>query len=79
MSALEHFNKIIKGFNDNYIIAGVETRTSSPVSLDRDENYMCNIRNFYPCGEGLGHGGGIISAAADGIKVALYIVKNLEK
>lgn len=78
MNAIEHFNKIIKGFNDNFIIAGVETRTSSPVSLDRNEKYMCNIKNFYPCGEGLGHGGGIISSAADGVKVALYIVKNLE-
>ena len=65
--ALKHFNKIIPGFFDvkekglaelvptEYVIAGVETRTSSPVKLDRDENYMCNVKNFYPCGEGLGH------------------------
>ena len=63
----------------HYIIAGVETRTSSPVKLDRDENYMCNVPNYYPCGEGLGHGGGIISCAADGVKVALKICENLLK
>ena len=86
--ALQHFNKIIPGFFSagsqcsplrdelpHYIIAGVETRTSSPVKLDRDENYMCNVPNYYPCGEGLGHGGGIISCAADGIRVAMKIIE----
>ena len=58
-----------------YVLAGVETRTSSPVKLDRDENYMCNVKNYYPCGEGLGHGGGIISCAADGVKVAMKIIE----
>ena len=77
---LRHFNKIIPGFfgagsQCAHTIAGVETRTSSPVKLDRDENYMCNVPNFYPCGEGLGHGGGIMSCAVDGIKVALSIAK----
>ncbi len=76
--AFKHFNKIIPGFYGNeYVIAGVETRTSSPVKLDRDENYMCNIRNFYPCGEGLGHGGGIMSCAVDGINVAMAVAKKL--
>ncbi len=76
--ALKHFNKIIPGFFDTeYVIAGVETRTSSPVKLDRDENYMCNVKNFYPCGEGLGHGGGIMSCAVDGINVAMKIVKKI--
>lgn len=65
-------NKII-GFLDGIILAGVETRTSSPVMLKRDENYMCNIKNYYPSGEGLGHGGGIMSSAVDGIKVAFKI------
>ena len=58
-----------------YVIAGVETRTSSPVKLDRDEDYMCNVKNFYPCGEGLGHGGGIMSCAADGVNVAMKIIE----
>ena len=84
--ALKHFNKIIPGFFSGsqcsplqyapqYIIAGVETRTSSPVKLDRDENYMCNVPNYYPCGEGLGHGGGIMSCAVDGINTALKIIQ----
>ena len=59
----------------HFVIAGVETRTSSPVKLDRDENYMCNVPNYYPCGEGLGHGGGIISCAADGVRVAMKIIE----
>ena len=76
LSALKHFSKIIPGFYDSVLIAGVETRTSSPVSLERDDNFMCNKRHFYPCGEGLGHGGGILSSAADGVNVALSIIKN---
>lgn len=75
INAMEKFNEIIKGLiSDDTVIAGVETRTSSTVSLERDENYMCNVKGFYPCGEGLGHGGGIISAAIDGIKVATAIL-----
>ena len=79
---LTYFNKIMPGFYENYgdnaesiVIAGVETRTSSPVKLDRDDKYMCNIEGFYPCGEGLGHGGGIMSSAADGVNVAMSILK----
>ena len=76
INAMEKFNEIINGLiSDDTIIAGVETRTSSTVSLNRDENYMCNVKDFYPCGEGLGHGGGIISAAIDGIRVATAILK----
>ena len=82
--ALGYFNRKIPGFferapqafaHTEYVIAGVETRTSSPVKLDRDENYMCNVPNFYPCGEGLGHGGGIMSCAVDGINVAMAIAR----
>ena len=81
--ALNYFNIIIPGFfgegsHPHYLIAGVETRTSSPVKLDRDENFMCNVPNFYPCGEGLGHGGGIMSCAVDGIRVAKSIVERLK-
>ena len=61
----------------HYVIAGVETRTSSPIKLDRDENYMCNVKNYYPCGEGLGHGGGIMSCAVDGINVVMKIIENM--
>lgn len=74
--ALSHFSKIINDF-DKAIISGVETRTSSPITLSRDENMMSHKENFYPCGEGLGHGGGILSSAADGVNVGLVIVKKL--
>ena len=79
-SAIKYFNKIMPNFysdDEQYVIAGVETRTSSPIKVDRDENYMCNVRNYYPCGEGLGHGGGIMSSAADGIKVAFSIATTI--
>ena len=49
---------------------GVESRTSRPVKWIRDELGMANIKGLYPCGEGAGYAGGIISAAVDGIKTA---------
>ena len=62
-------------------MAGVESRTSSPVRINRDENGMSNIRGLFPCGEGAGYAGGITSAAMDGIyiaeKVALRIIKGV--
>lgn len=47
------------------VLTAVETRSSSPVRILRDENYESNIRGLYPCGEGAGYAGGILSAAAD--------------
>ena len=79
INAMNNFNKVINGFSDdNVVVAGIETRTSSPVKIDRNENLQCNIKNFYPSGEGLGHGGGIMSCAIDGIKIAEKIVKEYE-
>ena len=52
------------------ILTGVETRSSSPVRLERDESFQSNIRGLYPAGEGPGYAGGIVSSAVDGIKVA---------
>ena len=79
---MEQFSKKIKHFNDaNVIMAGVESRTSSPVRINRDENGMSNIRGLFPCGEGAGYAGGITSAAMDGIyiaeKVALRIIEGV--
>ena len=74
--AMEQFNKKIKGFNnDKTILAAVESRTSSPVRIIRDENLESNIKGIYPCGEGAGYAGGITSAAMDGIKIAEAIAK----
>ena len=56
-------------------ISGVESRTSSPVRIERDENFLSNISGIYPCGEGAGYAGGIMSAAMDGMKVAEAIIK----
>ena len=68
--AIEYFGTKIKNFNnDDAIIAAVESRTSSPVRIVRDDNLEANIKGIYPCGEGAGYAGGITSAAIDGIKV----------
>ena len=70
------FGKKIEGFdNDDAILAGVESRTSSPIKIIRDENFESNIKGIFPCGEGAGYAGGITSAAVDGIKVAEAIGK----
>lgn len=62
---------VIKGFNRyDAILAGVESRTSSPIRIPRDENGESNIKGLYPCGEGAGYAGGITSAAMDGIRTA---------
>ena len=68
--AMEFFGSKIKGFNDaDVIMAGVESRTSSPIKIIRDDNYESNVNGIYPAGEGAGYAGGIVSAAVDGIKV----------
>ena len=68
--AFYYFNGKIHGFSDDdCILAGVESRTSSPVKIIRDENFESNIKGIYPAGEGAGYAGGIVSAAVDGIKV----------
>ena len=64
------FDKKIKGYDDkDAIISGVETRTSSPVRIVRNEALQSNIEGIFPCGEGAGYAGGITSAAMDGIKI----------
>ena len=60
----------LKGFDTDALLMGVESRTSSPVRILRDDRFQSSIKGFYPCGEGAGYAGGITSAAVDGIKVA---------
>lgn len=73
--AIIHFGSKIKGFDESdSIIAGVESRTSSPVRIVRNEDYVSNIDGIYPCGEGAGYAGGITTSAIDGIKVAEAII-----
>lgn len=78
IEGMEAFGKKIHGFNDNdCIISGVESRTSSPVRIVRDESHnSLSVRGLYPCGEGAGYAGGITSAAMDGILIAEEIWKN---
>ena len=60
---------------EDTILAGVESRTSSPVRIPRDTSFQSAIRGLYPCGEGAGYAGGITSAAMDGLKVAEAIIR----
>lgn len=71
------FGKSINGFDrDDIPITGVETRTSSPIRIIRNDNYtMLTDSSVYPGGEGAGYAGGIMSAAVDGINIALAILK----
>lgn len=70
--ALPAFNRKIKGFaKEDALLTGVETRTSAPISIKRDESFQSiNTQGLYPAGEGAGYAGGIMSAAIDGIKIA---------
>lgn len=76
-----NFDKKIKGYGmDDAVLTGVETRTSAPIRMPRTENFESeSIEGVYPCGEGAGFAGGIISAAVDGIKVAEKIIGRYEK
>ncbi|MDP1734849.1 MAG: NAD(P)/FAD-dependent oxidoreductase [Sulfuritalea sp.] len=70
--SLPAFGREIAGFAmDDALLTGVETRTSSPLRITRDESFQSlNTRGLFPAGEGAGYAGGILSAAIDGIKVA---------
>lgn len=75
--ALPDFGRKIHGFDHpGAVMTGVETRTSAPVRIIRDREFMSlNIKGFYPVGEGAGYAGGIMSAALDGLNAALLIIK----
>jgi uncharacterized protein len=71
--AIPAFAKQVKGFDlPDAILTGVETRTSSPIRIKRNDDTLqsINIKGLYPCGEGAGYAGGILSAGVDGIRVA---------
>lgn len=79
--ALPEFDKKIPGFaRPDAVLTGVETRTSSPIRIKRNERYeSINTKGLYPAGEGAGYAGGILSAAVDGIKVAEAVAQHIEK
>lgn len=77
LEGMEQFEQTIPGFaGEDAILSGIESRTSSPVRIHRDENCQSPaIQGLYPCGEGAGYAGGITSAAMDGILIAEQIAK----
>lgn len=78
VEGMEQFGRQIKGFDraDTLLLA-VESRTSSPLRILRDDTLQSQIRGLFPCGEGAGYAGGITSAAMDGIKVAEAVAARL--
>jgi len=71
VEGMEVFGRQIKGFDrPDACLLGVESRTSSPVRIHRDDTWQSEIRGLYPCGEGAGYAGGITSAAMDGLRIA---------
>jgi uncharacterized FAD-dependent dehydrogenase len=78
--ALPAFGQQIPGFDrDDAVLTGVESRTSSPVRITRDADSLqsLNVRGLFPCGEGAGYAGGILSAGVDGIRVAEAVAREL--
>ena len=75
--ALPLMDRKLHGFADpEGVLTGVETRSSSPVRILRDESYQSAVRGLFPCGEGAGYAGGIVSAAVDGIRIAEAVAVN---
>lgn len=74
---LLEFDKKIKGFaSEDTVMTGVETRTSAPVKIERNEKFQSiSVEGLYPCGEGAGFAGGIVSAAVDGLKSVEHIMR----
>ena len=75
---LEEFNKDLPGFiYEEGLLIAPETRTSAPLTILRDKESLVSLshKGLYPCGEGAGYAGGITSAAVDGVKIALSILK----
>ena len=77
-NALMYFDNKIKGFVDNGIMVGPETRFSSPIRINRNSNFeSINTKGLFPLGEGAGYGGGIMSCSLDGIRAANEVLNML--
>lgn len=76
----QNFDHKIPGFINKGIMVGMESRSSSPIRIVRDENgESISCKGLYPCGEGAGYAGGIVSSAVDGLKQAEAVIENLRK
>ena len=76
--AIVELDKKLHGFADkDAVLTGVETRSSSPVQITRDKESLnsTNVQGLYPCGEGAGYAGGIMTAAIDGLKCAIKVLE----
>ena len=77
--AIIELDKRLHGFaNKDAVLTGVETRSSSPVQITRDKESLnsVNVHGLYPCGEGAGYAGGIMTAGIDGLKCAIKVLEN---
>ena len=80
IEAVHAYAKKLHGFDKpEAVLSGIESRTSSPVRIIRNEQFMSDTIGIFPCGEGAGYAGGITSAAVDGIKVAEAVAQYLIK
>lgn len=80
LEGMEQFGRVIPGFDaDETVLSGVESRTSSPVRIRRDEALQSEIKGLFPCGEGAGYAGGITSAAMDGMRVAEAVAASIRQ
>jgi uncharacterized protein len=78
--AIPVFGRQIRGFDrEDAVFTGIESRTSSPIRVTRDEATLqsLNVRGLYPGGEGAGYAGGILSAGVDGIRVAEAVIRSM--
>ena len=76
IAGMNHFGHIIPNFDrKDAIMSGIESRTSSPIRIIRNDAFESSVQGIYPCGEGAGYAGGIMSAAMDGLKVAEAIIR----
>ncbi|MCM1043476.1 MAG: FAD-dependent oxidoreductase [Corallococcus sp.] len=77
---LRQFGKRIDGFDKSGVLTAVESRTSSSIRILRGDDFQSvGVKGLYPCGEGAGYAGGIVSAAVDGLKVAFAVSKRLSR
>ncbi len=81
IEGIGQFAEKIEGFDEkDTLLLGLESRTSSPVRIERNEEFeSISLTGLYPCGEGAGYAGGIMSAAMDGLRVAMKIQEKLER
>ena len=79
-AGIREMGRKIKGFDaSDAVLTGIESRSSSPVRINRgDDMQSVSLKGLYPCGEGAGYAGGIVSAAVDGIKCAEAVIEELE-